>query len=252
MENIAFFRFHGEIIDLVTAEDKKSGKAIEYFFTGTPSVKVAIEALGPPHTEVSAILTNSIVIDFDYLLNNDDNVDVYSSDKNPLSSEQQLLPHRPKGEPKFILDVHLGSLAHYLRFTGFDTKYENSDPGDEVIASTAKQEGRVVLTRDIGLLKRSILKYGYWLRDTHPSKQFIEVARRYRLNSYLKPFTRCTLCNGVLHKVEKAAIENGLPPVVRSYFDEFWQCQQCHQIYWKGSHYQSIKTKLDLLIKSIS
>jgi len=252
MDNIAFFRFYGEIIDLVTAKDKKSGGTIEYCFTGTPSVKDAIEAIGPPHTEIAAILVNSISIGFDYLLHNNENVDVYSPGTNPLSSDQQLLSYRPKGEPKFILDVHLGALAHYLRFTGFDTKYNNVDSGDEVIASTAQKESRVLLTRDIGLLKRSIVKYGYWLRHTQPDKQFIEVARRYRLNSYLKPFTRCTICNGLLHEVEKAVIEDGLPPVVRSYYDDFWQCQQCHQIYWKGSHYKSIKTKIDLLIKTIS
>ena len=34
----------------------------------------------------------------------------------------------------------------------------------------------------------------------------------------------------------------------RKYYDEFWRCQQCAKIYWKGSHFQRMQKLIDSIL----
>jgi uncharacterized protein with PIN domain len=52
-----------------------------------------------------------------------------------------------------------------LRLLGFDTLYPNNQHDDADLAQIAHDEQRVMLTRDRGLLKRSLIVYGYCLRS---------------------------------------------------------------------------------------
>ena len=248
MTNSASLLFHGSILDLINTQSCNNMGKVFYQFEDRPSIKDSIESLGPPHTEIIAITVNDKTVGFDYLLQNNDEVEVFAYDSNPTVTQQNQLPNRPEGEPRFILDVHLGSLVRYLRFAGFDTRYSSVDSGDKAIADLSKHENRVVLSRDIGLLKRSAIQYGYWLRHTQAQKQFSEVAKRYKLKAYANPFSRCALCNGLIKRVEKHPAINKLPPRVGEQFNEFWQCKQCQQVYWKGLHYQKIKISIDDLL----
>ena len=71
-----------------------------------------------------------------------------SLDIRPL---QRLRPE-PLREIRFIVDVHLGKLARYLRMLGFDTLYDLA-LGDEQIIEKSLHEERIILTRDLGILK---------------------------------------------------------------------------------------------------
>jgi uncharacterized protein len=44
-------------------------------------------------------------------------------------------------------------------------------------------------------------------------------------------------CNGVLTPVEKAEVEDELPPHTRATKTEFSRCTSCGKLYWKGSHH---------------
>ena len=55
---------------------------------------------------------------------------------------------------KFVVDVNLGKLAHYLLLLGFDTKHSNSLINDAELAEVSSGENRILLTRDRELLKR--------------------------------------------------------------------------------------------------
>ena len=44
----------------------------------------------------------------------------------------------------------------------------------------AHAEHRILLTRDLHLLKRSIVTHGYYVRETEAVRQAAEVVRRYR------------------------------------------------------------------------
>jgi uncharacterized protein with PIN domain len=119
---------------------------------------------------------------------------------------------------------------------GFDTVYRN-DFDDDALAEISSREQRILLTRDRGLLKRSVVTHGYCIRKTRPKMQVVEVLKRFDLLSSIKPFRRCIRCNGMLDAVEKEKILNQLPPKTQEYYDEYHRCDSCGQIYWKGSHY---------------
>jgi hypothetical protein len=219
----ARFRFYGSLNDFLRPRNKDAW--ISYTFTNTPAIKDAIEAIGIPHTEVKEIIINQHPAPFYHLLQPNTLAEVYPYDQ---------IPSAPQ---KFILDVHLGKLARLLRLLGFDTLYENNYT-DRMIADTLKAETRIVLTRDINLLKHKVIEWGYWLRSQHPPNQLREVLHRYRLADKIQPFTRCLACNGCIDLVNKEAIADKLQPDTARYFNEFYQCRSCKRVYWKGSHYE--------------
>ena len=242
--NQACFRFYAELNDFLLAERRMISFA--YFFEKNPSVKDTIEALGIPHTEVDLILVNSESVNFTYLLQNGDRISVYpvfeSIDITPL------LRVRPQPLRKicFVLDVHLGRLADYLRLFGFDTWYRN-DYEDAELAQISHHEKRVLLTRDMGLLKRNLVTHGYFLRETHPQRQLREVLRRFDLFRLITPFQRCISCNGLVYPTNKNEINEQIQPETLQYYDAFYRCDSCRKIYWKGSHYQ----KMQAFVKEI-
>ena len=246
MTHQANFRFYAELNDFLPSHKRQ--RAFPHSFEASPSVKDMIEALGVPHTEVDLILVNGHSVDFSYLVRDGDQVSVYpvfeSLDITPLV---RLRP-QPLRETRFVLDVHLGRLTAYLRMLGFDALYRNNYT-DEELAHISSAEGRILLTRDRGLLKRSIVTHGYCLRTTNPRQQLIEVLRRFDLFKSVKPFQRCLHCNGLLQPIDKTAISDRLLPKTRQYYDEFYHCRTCDRIYWKGSHYQRMRQFIDNVLK---
>lgn len=239
MDKRARFEFFGSLNFFLREESCGQGM-VDYVFSGMPSVKDSIEALGVPHTEVAYIADRGRAIDFTFRLAGQESIEVYPYDHIHISAAIPLSPLVPEGNPSFIADVHLGRLARYLRVAGFDTIYEKKDLGDEAIAHIAAKEERIVLTRDVGLLKRSIIHYGYVPRSSNSRQQFREVVNRYSLKKLFNAFSRCVHCNGFIDNVEKKEIEDSLPEGIKRDFDNFFMCLQCRHVYWKGSHYKRI------------
>ena len=234
----ATFLFHGTLNDFLPKSRK--GALLDYSFERNPSVKDAIEALGVPHPEVAAILVNGRPVDFQYLLQPEDQVEVFPKRVNAAEVKgKNLQPPLPE-MVKFVLDVHLGKLAKALRMLGFDTVYQN-DYSDKAIADLAQNENRIVLTRDVNLLKIKKILWGYWLRSQHLEEQLSEVIRYFELEKQFAPFSRCLACNGFILPVEKEKVINELPPNTRRYFHEFYQCESCRNVYWKGSHFERMQ-----------
>ena len=234
----ASFRFYGNLNDFLPVLRRQ--KAIFYPLNGPVAVKHPIEALGVPHTEVEYLLANGISVGFSYLVQPEDQISVYPTfheiDVDPLYPLRPSLPT----PPRFILDNHLGQLATYLRLLGFDAQYHNHYQ-DEELARLSHEEERVLLTRDRRLLMRKIIIYGYWLRAKDPRQQLTEILGRYELNGHIRPWHRCLRCNGHLRPVSKEAILERLEPKTKKYYHEFHICQDCQQIYWKGSHYKPLR-----------
>lgn len=137
---------------------------------------------------------------------------------------------------RFILDVHLGKLARWLRLLGFDTLYRN-DYDDPEIVAIAAVEGRTVLTRDSGIIKRRAVRRGYLIQSTDPQEQLREVLDYYQLFDQVAPFHRCLACNGILTPVDKSTILDQLEPKTIRYYDTFFRCTACGKIYWRGGHH---------------
>jgi uncharacterized protein with PIN domain len=229
-------RFYGPLKDFLPLERK--GRRFTCSVKGEPSIKDTIEALGVPHTAVEAIRVNRQNQDFYYQIKDNDHIDVYPHGTKHHSLKR-LLP--PPKVLHFVVDSHLGKLARSLRLLGFDTVYKNVFP-DKQIASLAVRQKRILLTRDLGLLKYKKLVWGYWVRSTNAQKQIKEVMGQYQLDQHLKPFTRCLECNGFIQPVLKTEIKELLPPKVRKYYTRFYRCKHCQHIYWRGSHYKKLKS----------
>lgn len=244
MEHANFY-FHDVLNDFLPAG--LADKACAYHFDAHPAIKDAIEAMGVPHTEVAVMLVNGNAVNFAYGLNSGDVVHVYPHAAHPFVANEYRQDFLPTGRPAFVLDVHLGKLARYLRTAGFDTLYTPVDMGDAEIAHVAERDDRIVVTRDVGLLKRSQIRYGYWLRQTQSRQQFRELVAHYRLKDLFRPFSRCPHCNGKVRAVEKSIVSKRLPGRVASDpgLQDFVQCCDCGQVYWEGSHYTRMQEFFD-------
>ncbi len=232
---LAFLRFYAGLNDFLPPE--RRGQTTAFSFQVSGSVKDMIEALGVPHTEVDVILVNGESMDFSFQVRDGDQISVYPSFESLDSPFLKHLKPQPPSEKRFILDAHLGRLAAYLRMLGFDALYSNAFR-DEEVAQISAREARILLTRDQGLLKRSIVTYGYWVRTTLPREQVVEVVNYFELTPVMNPFRRCVHCNSLLQPVSKELILHRLLPETRQYHHEFYICPACDRIYWKGSHYR--------------
>lgn len=225
----AKFRFYAELNDFLPPERKHV--SFEHRFELSSSLKDMIESLGVPHTEIGLVLRNGEPSTMDIPVLDQDRIAVYPHNSTFAESEQ--IP----AEIRFVADVHLGRLATYLRMLGFDTLYRN-DYADDELARISSTEDRSLLTMDRGLLKRSIVRLGYFVRAHEPRQQLVEVLRRYRLFGQISAFARCLECNTPVARVAKEHVVAMLPPRTRECFDEFLQCPACGRVYWKGSHYE--------------
>lgn len=232
MMHTASFRFHGTLNDFLPHRSKNQW--INYAFNNIPAVKDSIEAIGVPHVEVKDIFINDKASHFYDPLQMHDMVEIY-----PFTQ----ITSSPK---KFVLDVHLGKLAALLRLLGFDTAYQNNFT-DRQIVEQANDE-RIVLTRDIGLLKHKTIQWGYWLRSQQPKEQAREVLHRFALLQAVHPFARCISCNGLIEPVKKEKIISQLNTNTATIFHAFYQCQHCGKIYWQGSHYEKMLATIAQLI----
>jgi len=246
MSSTAEFRFYEELNDFLPPELKK--RSFSYSFNGWPAIKDSIEAIGVPHTEVDLILVNGNSVGFDYQLQPGDRVSVYPVFESLDISPIVKLRDRPLRHTKFIIDVHLGKLAKLLRMFGFDTLYQNNFSDPEIIIRSVNEK-RIIITRDIGILKNKSVTHGYWVRSTFPEQQIKEVIARFDLKNQVQPFHRCINCNGVLKPVAKADILEKLQPKTIKYYFEFYRCSDCGNIYWQGSHYIKMMEKINDLLR---
>ena len=239
-------RFHQELNEFLQPVQRKTN--FDHELRKARSVKDLIESIGVPHTEVDLIFVNGISVDFSYRVQDGDHINVYpiveSLDILPVKSSLRHCQPRPLDEPIFILDVHLGRLAAYLRMLGFDTLYRN-DYDDPELANISADEHRILLTCDRKLLMRKQVSYGYFVRARQPQQQILEILARFDLYDKQNPFSRCMFCNGKTEAVNKKEIESRLLPKTKKYFDEFYQCKSCDKIYWQGSHYLKMQEMIN-------
>ncbi len=241
--HLARFRFHGELNEFLPVQHR--GQSVIYRFDHHPGIKDPVEALGVPHTEVMMLTVNGGGVGFDYRLCDGDRVEVYPVFI-PSDVEKPVLLRAELPDPHFVLDVHLGKLARWLRLLGLDVLYRN-DYTDPELADISAAEHRILLTRDRRLLFYRRVTYGHFIRDSDPFEQVRDVIRHYQLKSRLQPFSRCIKCNGRLETVHKNDILDRLEPKTIQFYDTFYRCADCGQIYWQGSHLNGISKHLKAL-----
>ena len=216
----------------------RRGVPVSVAVDGTSSLGHVVESLGVPLTEVGRLLVNAEPAAPGYRPCNGDVVRVEA-----VRRPQELAAAR------FVLDVHLGTLARRLRLVGVDAAYAN-DTDDDALVGQANAGRRVLLTQDRGLLCRRVLWLGAYVRGARPDEQFRDVLDRFR--PPLAPWTRCPACNGLLSPVAKEAVAPMLPPGTRRTYQAFSRCRDCGHVYWHGAHGKRLGQIIDSAIRAVT
>ncbi|MFF3438291.1 Mut7-C RNAse domain-containing protein [Streptosporangium sp. NPDC002721] len=195
---------------------------------GTSTLGHVVESLGVPLPEVGPLTVEGAEVGRSYQPAAGDVVHVHAVPR------PQPVPLEPgQDAPRFLLDVHLGTLARRLRLLGLDATYHN-DIDDPSLVVEANEERRVLLTQDHGLLCRRALWFGAYVRGNKAHDQLRDLLERFA--PPLRPWTRCTACNGELAPVDKTEIDGLLETGTRRSYDIYGRCSECGQIYWRGAH----------------
>ncbi|MFM9558900.1 Mut7-C RNAse domain-containing protein [Streptomyces caniscabiei] len=197
---------------------------------GVSTLGHVVESLGVPLTEVGALVVDGHEVRVSHVPANGESVTV-----RPVERPQQV----PGAPLRFLLDVHLGTLARRLRLLGVDAAYESTDLGDPALATLSATERRVMLSRDRGLLRRRELWAGAYVYSTQPDEQLRDVLARFA--PPLHPWTRCTACNGLLKPATKEEVADRLEGGTERSYDVFAQCDTCGRAYWKGAHHEQLE-----------
>jgi len=239
-------RFYAELNGFLKGGDSKAEKEYRHF--GKRSVKDLIESFGVPHVEVDMILINGESVEFGRIVEDGDRISVYPVFERVNVAGLSKLRDFPLRKPSFVLDVHLGKLARQLRLLGFDAKYDNSLDDPEIV-EISLSEGRIILTCDRQMLKRSDVERGMFIRSRDPMMQLVEVLNRIDLWDSAEPFSRCTQCNGSIEEItderEYDEAFGELPQRVKTWCKELYICRACGKLYWKGSHYEKMVDFVD-------
>ena len=144
----------------------------------------------------------------------------------------------------------LGSLAKWLRIFGFDTVYPDATTNDDSVMQIAKEEKRLLISRDKELLQRAKKAQIPFLeiQTTNLTEQLTQVLTTIPLDEK-SILTRCILCNTPLLSVEKKDIKKHIPEKVFKTRDDFWLCPFCHKYYWMGTHYENMMGKIKKLVQ---
>ncbi|MET9729119.1 Mut7-C RNAse domain-containing protein [Streptomyces sp. NPDC006458] len=208
----------------------RRGGATALAVDGVSTLGHVVESLGVPLTEVGALVVDGREVPVSHVPAHGESVEV-----RPVPRPQQV----PGAPLRFLLDVHLGTLARRLRLLGVDTAYESTDIGDPALAARSAAERRVMLSRDRGLLRRRELWAGAYIYSTRPEDQLHDVLDRF--DPELNPWSRCTACNGVLRQATKDEVADQLERGTQASYDVFAQCRACGRAYWKGAHHDQLE-----------
>ncbi|UCD00472.1 MAG: DUF5615 family PIN-like protein [Promethearchaeota archaeon] len=156
---------------------------------------------------------------------------------------------------KFLADSMLGKLARFLRIFGFDTIYANDlieyfkvDPvPDEMLIDYAKENDRVIITKDYPLYK-SYIEKSIYLRGEGIYNYLDQLKTYFNLSfKFSIERARCSICNSQLSRVtNKTLVKKYVLKETYNNYNEFYQClnPHCKKIYWEGSHIEDIENKL--------
>ena len=147
----------------------------------------------------------------------------------------------------FVADRMLGKLAKQLRMLGYDTIYYRGEDTYRLI-KLAREEGRVILTRNNKLLPRTPEDRIVRITEDRPSLQISELIRKGHISlSQDILLSRCLLCNVLLNDIPREEAEGKVPDFIFYQQKEFYRCPHCLRIYWQGSHQENMKRRIDKL-----
>jgi uncharacterized protein with PIN domain len=144
----------------------------------------------------------------------------------------------------------VGKLAKWLRMMGYDSLFFNGED-DSGMVKQALAEGRVILTRDTGMMQRRAVSSGrvgsILIESEEPERQIQQLMSVFDLKGQSRPFTRCLECNHLLESRSREEMAGRVPPYVYRTQTQYMECPDCHRIYWRGTHWAAMMRKIDKL-----
>ncbi len=147
---------------------------------------------------------------------------------------------------KLITDGMLGKLTRWLRMLGHDVEYSNFEE-DKKLIEKAKLEERILLTRDLKLYQQAMINGvdAFLVKAATAPEKLADLARRFDFNLEIDvTVSRCPKCNAKIRRVSKDMVVDRVPETTSTYYDEFWECSCCRQVYWRGAHWKRIEETL--------
>jgi uncharacterized protein with PIN domain len=141
----------------------------------------------------------------------------------------------------------LGKLTRWLRMLGHDVEY-SSKLDDNQLITVAKKERRILLTRDLELYQQATAKGidSFYLEGKTEAEKLAQLTKRFNIKLEIDMATsRCTKCNTRVKPIPKDRIEDRIEKSTFSYYNDFWECPKCGQVYWQGAHWARIRKTLE-------
>jgi uncharacterized protein with PIN domain len=140
----------------------------------------------------------------------------------------------------------LGKLTRWLRMLGHDVNYYRSID-DKQLIELAKSEKRVLLTRDLKLYQQAVTQKveAILVEATDEAEKLADLANRFSFKLEIDlSVSRCPKCNTTIEAVSKEAVIHQIPEATSTYYNDFWKCPHCGQVYWQGAHWKRIEKTL--------
>jgi uncharacterized protein with PIN domain len=153
-------------------------------------------------------------------------------------------------ELRFIIDHNVGKLVRWLRMLGFDSLFFNREDDSDMVKQ-ALAEGRIILTRDTGIMKRRVIIQrrlkAILIKSEEPEKQIRQLMAELDIRDRSRPFTLCLECNRPLVARIPTEVRDRVPPYVYKTQTKYVECPACHRVYWRGTHWAAMLHKLENL-----
>ena len=140
----------------------------------------------------------------------------------------------------------LGKLTRWLRMLGHDVHYYRSKDDKELL-EIAESENRIILTRDLALYQQAVTKEieAALVEAETVTGKLANLAGKYDFSLEIDlRISRCPKCNCVIKLLSKDQTIQQIPKATSNYFNEFWKCKECDQLYWQGAHWKNIEKTL--------
>lgn len=154
---------------------------------------------------------------------------------------------------RFVADGMLGKLTRWLRMLGHDVKYSN-ELDDFQLITLAKTERRILLTKDLQLYQQAVSKAidAFYLGGKTEEEKLVELAERFKIKLNVNMATsRCPRCNTQVRSTSKDKVADKVEKSTFVYYNEFWECPKCGQVYWQGAHWTRIRRTLEKATESL-
>jgi uncharacterized protein with PIN domain len=128
---------------------------------------------------------------------------------------------------------------------GCEVKYFKAS--DDDLLTVAKDENRILLTRDLELFCRAKDRgLGvFFVEGKDESEKLANISKHFNIKLEIDMSkSRCPICGVSLKTIEKSSVLNKIPKETIKHHENFWKCTNCEKIYWKGRHWKNINETL--------